>query len=117
MSMQNDDVYIQLLRLAREDLKNHRGISLLEFTERTKKFGLEEQVIHLYRDIYNPVFPQTQGMPTKNFISMSSYLKLLEYDELAHSLHESKQARREAKFAIIVAIGLGTIEIVISLLC
>ncbi|MEQ8423855.1 MAG: hypothetical protein RIA63_04035 [Cyclobacteriaceae bacterium] len=109
----SDDSYISLLKMAREDLKNGEGIDLRKFSLRCKEFKLEGFALDLYRDIYNPEFPQTAGLRTNNFISLDAYLKLLQYDELNHSLKESRQARKEAKLAVYIAVVAVVVQIVL----
>ncbi len=105
------DPYIELLRMAKNDLSNSTGITFPDFSTRAKSLGMETEVLHLFRDIYNPIFPQTQGLPEKNFINLEAYVKLLQYEELKHSLAESKQARTEAKWAIWIAAGAVIVQI------
>jgi hypothetical protein len=107
-----EDVYIQLLKLAREDLRTSTGKSVPQIKDRLRILGIQDEnlCIQLFGSIYNKLNPEISSV-NSNFMSMDAYLKLLAYEELKHSLEESQQARKEARTAIMIAIGAVLIQI------
>jgi hypothetical protein len=104
------DVYIQLLELAREDLNKPEGITYDEFISRLGSFGIKQHPEVLYRKIYDA------GGKSHAHMGIDAYMMLIEYEELRHSLEESRQARREAKWAIWIASGAIIVQIALWLI-
>lgn len=104
------DVYIQLLEMAREDLKKPEGITYDAFIKRLGSFGIRQHPEVLYKKIYDA------GGQSHAHMGLDAYMMLIDYKELKHSLEESRQARREAKWAIWIASGAIAVQIALWLI-
>jgi hypothetical protein len=104
-----DNIYVKLLKQARQDLESNKPISFNDF--RDKVPNLTQQ---------NRAFDEIYGHPSDgytsnkvHFMTLEAYMKLLDHEELTHALEESRQARREAKWAMLAAVIAIVVQIVL----
>lgn len=112
MNNKRDDAYIKLLKQARDEM-NGDGIKYAEFATRVNQLGIKQPPLDLFHSIYGA--QKENRFDDKPYhMSFDAYMNLLEYEELRHSLEESKQARREAKWAMWIAIASIIVQIIFS---
>ena len=105
-----EDIYIKLLKEAKEDFSQGKAITVSEFYNRFNAFyygrSVDQTALAIIRhstfgEIYGNVIG---GSEERYLMTLEAYMRLLEYMELNHSLDESRQARKEANIALVVAI-------------
>lgn len=101
-----DDIYIKLLKQAREDLTANHPINFEDFRTKVPNLTQPEKA---FAEIYGN--PAGNGAKKIHFMTLEAYMKLLDHEELSHALKESRQARKEAKWAIYAAILAIVIQI------
>lgn len=67
-------------------------------------------VKRLHTQITNSTLPQQPG-----YLNFDAYLGLLDYTELRDARKDSLNAKRQARTAIYVAVGLGIVQIVVAI--
>ncbi|MGE0589718.1 MAG: hypothetical protein AB7O48_14170 [Cyclobacteriaceae bacterium] len=105
-----DDIYVFLLKKAKERLLKGESISYSEFKTEIRDIKGIEHPESLYRSIYSNHTIGEHGM------SLEAYFKLLEFEDLKLARADSRQARKEARIAIWVAVILGVLQLVLGYL-
>jgi len=103
-----DDIYIKLLRQAREDLLVNLPISFEDFRTKVPNLTQPEKA---FTEIYGNL--AGNGAKKVHYMTLEAYMKLLNHEELNHALKESKQARKEAKWAMYAAVSAIVVQIVL----
>ncbi|MDB5256796.1 MAG: hypothetical protein JWM14_1491 [Chitinophagaceae bacterium] len=109
------DIYVLSLRYFHDNWED--GVSFIEYCNHIKNekrlFFPDPVLSQIYKEITQP--PTTTFNPDdKYWATIESIFRLLEYEELQHSLKESKDARKEAKWAIGISIVTFLASIAIS---
>ena len=105
--------YIRLLRQLREDMKKEDGgTNFDEFKAIVKQYKIHQHPEMLYRKIFDNPGPAA-GKDKKYHMGLDAFFMLLDYEELAHSLEESKKARAEARTATWFAAGAMSIQVLL----
>lgn len=104
-----DEIYIKLLQEAKQELTTD-GTSFIEFDKKITLYKLKVHSRVLYTEIYSATAATNDG---KVHMNMQAYLSLLEYEELKHALESAKSAKKQARTAILVSIGLGLIQVLL----
>lgn len=106
--MQTEDIYISAMRYGCDNLNT--GVTIDEVREHLKAKGfvfdsVEEgqRFSYIFNNVYSGPTGKGFRSEQKCYITIESYFKLLEYEELSHARESSKSAARHATLAIWIA--------------
>lgn len=106
-----EDAYIQVLRRVKATLDSGQGMSPNEFKALLIQLEIKTFPYVTWDNIFDEKWATT-GWDNKRHMTLEAYLRLMGYEELRHSLEESKRARKEAKWAICISVVAIIVQII-----